>query len=113
MKVGLHGSNQYSRARHIFSQVSFLKLTLKRQELYLRKLCLSGNHSKIKAQACSIPQLAPLTLMLIPVLGMGLKNEFLTFSLFYALNVLFFSEKGTTEDEMAGWHHGLDGRESE
>ena len=21
--------------------------------------------------------------------------------------------KGTTEDEMAGWHHGLDGRESE
>ena len=22
-------------------------------------------------------------------------------------------EKGTTEDEMAGWHHGLDGRESE
>ena len=22
-------------------------------------------------------------------------------------------EKGTTEDEMAGWHHGLDGRVSE
>ena len=22
-------------------------------------------------------------------------------------------EKGTTEDEMAGWRHGLDGRESE
>ena len=22
-------------------------------------------------------------------------------------------EKGITEDEMAGWHHGLDGRESE
>ena len=22
-------------------------------------------------------------------------------------------EKGTTEDEMAGWHHGLKGRESE
>ena len=22
-------------------------------------------------------------------------------------------EKGTTEDEMAGWHHGLDGRECE
>ena len=22
-------------------------------------------------------------------------------------------EKGTTEDEMAGWHHGHDGRESE
>ena len=22
-------------------------------------------------------------------------------------------EKGTTEDEMAGWHHGLDGRGSE
>ena len=22
-------------------------------------------------------------------------------------------EKGTTEDEMAGWHHSLDGRESE
>ena len=22
-------------------------------------------------------------------------------------------EKGTTEDEVAGWHHGLDGRESE
>ena len=22
-------------------------------------------------------------------------------------------EKGTTEDEMAGWHHGIDGRESE
>ena len=22
-------------------------------------------------------------------------------------------EKGTMEDEMAGWHHGLDGRESE
>ena len=22
-------------------------------------------------------------------------------------------EKGTTEDEMAGWHHGLDGRESQ
>ena len=22
-------------------------------------------------------------------------------------------EKGTTEDEMAGWHYGLDGRESE
>ena len=22
-------------------------------------------------------------------------------------------EKGTTEDEMAGWHHQLDGRESE
>ena len=22
-------------------------------------------------------------------------------------------EKGTTEDEMSGWHHGLDGRESE
>ena len=22
-------------------------------------------------------------------------------------------EQGTTEDEMAGWHHGLDGRESE
>ena len=21
-------------------------------------------------------------------------------------------EKGTTEDEMAGWHHGLDGRGS-
>ena len=22
-------------------------------------------------------------------------------------------EKGTTEDKMAGWHHGLNGRESE
>ena len=22
-------------------------------------------------------------------------------------------EKGTTEDDMAGWHHGLNGRESE
>ena len=22
-------------------------------------------------------------------------------------------EKGTTEDEMAGWHHGIDGSESE
>ena len=22
-------------------------------------------------------------------------------------------EKGTTEDEMSGWHHGLDGHESE
>ena len=22
-------------------------------------------------------------------------------------------EKGTTQDEMAGWHHGLDGRESD
>ena len=22
-------------------------------------------------------------------------------------------EKGTTEDDMAGWHHGLDGHESE
>ena len=22
-------------------------------------------------------------------------------------------EKGTIEDEMAGWHHGLDGRESQ
>ena len=22
-------------------------------------------------------------------------------------------EEGRTEDEMAGWHHGLDGRESE
>ena len=22
-------------------------------------------------------------------------------------------EKGTTENEVAGWHHGLDGRESE
>ena len=22
-------------------------------------------------------------------------------------------EKGTTQNEMAGWHHGLDGRESE
>ena len=22
-------------------------------------------------------------------------------------------EKGTTQDKMAGWHHGLDGRESE
>ena len=22
-------------------------------------------------------------------------------------------EKGTTQDEIAGWHHGLDGRESE
>ena len=22
-------------------------------------------------------------------------------------------EEGTTEDEMAGWHHSLDGRESE
>ena len=22
-------------------------------------------------------------------------------------------EKGTTEDEMAGWHHGLDGHEFE
>ena len=22
-------------------------------------------------------------------------------------------EKGTTEDEMAGWHHGLNGRKSE
>ena len=22
-------------------------------------------------------------------------------------------EKGTTVDEMAGWHHGVDGRESE
>ena len=22
-------------------------------------------------------------------------------------------KKGTTKDEMAGWHHGLDGRESE
>ena len=22
-------------------------------------------------------------------------------------------EKGTTEDEMAGWHHGLDGHESQ
>ena len=22
-------------------------------------------------------------------------------------------EKGTTEEEMAGWHHGLDGRESQ
>ena len=26
---------------------------------------------------------------------------------------LMLEEKGTTEDEMAGWHHGLDGRESE
>ena len=26
---------------------------------------------------------------------------------------LMLDEKGTTEDEMAGWHHGLDGRESE
>ena len=24
-----------------------------------------------------------------------------------------WEEKGTTQDEMAGWHHGLDGRESE
>ena len=24
-----------------------------------------------------------------------------------------WQEKGTTEDEMAGWHHGLDGHESE
>ena len=31
-------------------------------------------------------------------------------------NLLEFFEqegKGTTEDEMAGWHHRLDGRESE
>ena len=27
--------------------------------------------------------------------------------------ILGQEEKGTTEDEMAGWHHGLDGRESE
>ena len=26
---------------------------------------------------------------------------------------LMQEEKGTTEDEMAGWHDGLDGRESE
>ena len=25
----------------------------------------------------------------------------------------FQEEKGTTEDEMAGWHHRLDGHESE
>ena len=24
-----------------------------------------------------------------------------------------WGQKGTTEDEMAGWHHRLDGRESE
>ena len=29
------------------------------------------------------------------------------------LNPFRKEEKGTTEDEMAGWHHGLDGRESE
>ena len=27
--------------------------------------------------------------------------------------ILGQEEKGMTEDEMAGWHHGLDGRESE
>ena len=27
--------------------------------------------------------------------------------------LLIGEEKGTTEDEMAGWHHRLDGRESE
>ena len=27
--------------------------------------------------------------------------------------ILGQEEKGTTEDEMAAWHHGLDGRESE
>ena len=27
--------------------------------------------------------------------------------------ILGQEEKGTTEDEMAGWHHGLDGHESE
>ena len=30
-----------------------------------------------------------------------------------AVRVWGQKEKGTTEDEMAGWHHGLDGRESE
>ena len=30
-----------------------------------------------------------------------------------SLEGMMLKEKGTTEDEMAGWHHGLDGRESE
>ena len=25
----------------------------------------------------------------------------------------YYKEKGMTQDEMAGWHHRLDGRESE
>ena len=31
----------------------------------------------------------------------------------YAIKVDIKICEGTTEDEMAGWHHGLDGRESE
>ena len=30
-----------------------------------------------------------------------------------SLEGMMLKEKGTTEDEMAGWHHRLDGRESE
>ena len=33
--------------------------------------------------------------------------------LFLFLTIFFKLEKGTTEDEMAGWHHSLDGRESQ
>ena len=29
------------------------------------------------------------------------------------LEIEFLEEKGTTEDEMAGWHHPLDGHEFE
>jgi len=37
----------------------------------------------------------------------------LTLCVILSLSVWGQEEKGTTEDEMAGWHHRLDGRESE
>ena len=31
----------------------------------------------------------------------------------YFIKIIYCEQNGTTEDEMAGWHHRLDGRESE
>jgi len=60
---------------------------------YWKGSCIFKNKLKLKLQLMPRVDLLEKTLMLGGIWGQ--------------------EEKGTTEDEMAGWHHWLDGRESE
>ena len=91
IKVDLHGSNQCSRVRRIFSKYLFWSSLLRGKSCVSESSASVETILKLRPKPALSLQLGPLTLMLIPVLGIGLKNEFLTFSLFYALNALFFS----------------------
>jgi len=42
----------------------------------------------------------------------NVKKYLIFLSIYYMLILWGQEEKGTTEDEMAGWHHRLDGCES-